>query len=247
MSKRLCIDLFCGMGGWSVGFYRQGYSCVGVDRVDVGYPYELQLSDVADYHPGLNPDALVMSPPCTEFSSMTRIAASKGQRGMADPEGEGMRLVNEAIRVRDEAKPRFWVLENVVGSIPYISKVLGPPMLVARPWVLWGNLPPSLMTFEPSKKTLQKRSECEQRQGIRYWRLAEDFAFDPLSSWKRARIPVFIAQEIARRIDSQIDEAAPGWRTQGLWCDKHDRPGNEFRRNARDVFGWSLRDKVVQA
>lgn len=206
---KLCIDLFCGMGGWSVGFHRQGYGCVGIDRVDVGYPYDLILSDVVDYHPPRGATALVMSPPCTEFSSMTRIAAKKGQRGEADPEGEGMRLVNEAVRVRDEARPIFWVLENVMGSIPYIEKVLGPPMLIARPWVLWGNLPKSLMQFEPSKKMLQKRNEYEQRQGIRYWRMAEDFAFDPLSSWKRARIPVFIAQEIAKRCDSSLIEVRP--------------------------------------
>ena len=190
-----------------MGFHRQGYSCTGIDRVDVGYPYELLLSDVRDYHPDVSPKALVMSPPCTEFSSMTHIAAKKGQRGAPDPK-KGMELVREAIRVRDEAKPDFWILENVFGSISYISKLLGPPMLIARPWVLWGNLPKSMMTFEPTKKILQKRSEYEQRSGIRYWRLAEDFAFDPLSSWKRARIPVFIAQEMARRIDqAQIPEA----------------------------------------
>jgi site-specific DNA-cytosine methylase len=36
--KPLCIDLFCGLGGWSEGFLAEGYHCVGFDieRHDYG-------------------------------------------------------------------------------------------------------------------------------------------------------------------------------------------------------------------
>jgi site-specific DNA-cytosine methylase len=38
MAKPLCIDLFCGLGGWSEGFLAEGYECMGFDieRHDYG-------------------------------------------------------------------------------------------------------------------------------------------------------------------------------------------------------------------
>src|SRR5574337_1942086 len=74
----------------------------------------------------------------------------KGQRGPPDPMGpKGIGLVEEAIRIREEARPEFWILENVWGSRPYIEPLLGKPMLLAKPWVLWGNLPPALFEYQP--------------------------------------------------------------------------------------------------
>jgi hypothetical protein len=211
--NRLCIDLFCGMGGWSIGFYREGYRCVGIDIVDVGYPYELVLSDVRDYHPNQRPRALVMSPPCTEFSTLTKLSWSKGQRGPPDPD-KGLELVREAIRIRDEACPDFWTLENVWGSLQYIEPILGKPMLLAKPWVLWGNLPPLMFEYEPKRGgDLKLCHSFELGKGVKHDTISsprtynkggdriglpEDFPFDPLRSWKRARVPVWLAQSIAK-------------------------------------------------
>jgi hypothetical protein len=217
-AQKRCLDLFCGMGGWSIGFYREGYHCVGVDIVDVGYPYHLIQRDVHDYHPTFRPRALVMSPPCTEFSTLTKLSHAKGQRGPPDPEGpRGMGLVREAIRIRNEARAEFWVLENVWGSRPFIEPILGAPMLLAKPWVLWGNLPALMFEYEPKRGGDLKLSHTfEATKGIKHGSISpprmynkggdriglpEDFPFDPLRSWKRARIPVWLAQSIARWID----------------------------------------------
>ena len=48
--RPLCIDLFCGLGGWSEGFLAEGYRCVGYD-IEAhdygtgGYPGELTPRD----------------------------------------------------------------------------------------------------------------------------------------------------------------------------------------------------------
>jgi hypothetical protein len=213
---KLCLDLFCGMGGWSIGFHREGYRCVGVDIVDVGYPYELVLSDVRDFHSAdyfhdIRPNVVVASPPCTEFSTLTKLSHAKGQRGPPDPLGpNGIVLVKEAIRIRDEARPDFWVLENVWGSRQYIEPLLGPPMLAVKPWVLWGNLPPKMFDYEPRRGGDLKLSHSfELGKGGDRIGLPEDFPFDPLRSWKRARIPVWLAQSIARMCDAVIFERKP--------------------------------------
>ena len=51
MSKSLCIDLFCGLGGWAEGFLAEGYDMIGFDieRHEYGeqkYPAQLVLQDV---------------------------------------------------------------------------------------------------------------------------------------------------------------------------------------------------------
>ena len=194
-----CMDIFCGMGGWSIGFYREGFNCRGVDVVDVGYPYELTLSDVRDFHPrpGCDVDVMVMSPPCTEFSVLTTLSYKKGQRGPPEPE-KGIELVREAMRIKDEGSPRYWVLENVVGSIPHLRPILGEPRLVAKPWVLWGNFPmPQLPEFPRGDHKTSHSFERHNKGGNRIG-LPEDFPFDPLRSWRRARIPTFLAQAMAR-------------------------------------------------
>jgi site-specific DNA-cytosine methylase len=38
MAKPLCIDLFCGLGGWSHGFLAEGWDCVGFDIERHQYP-----------------------------------------------------------------------------------------------------------------------------------------------------------------------------------------------------------------
>lgn len=210
------LDLFCGMGGWSIGFYREGFDCVGVDIIDVGYPYQLWQTDIREWqaNPAWNFDVIVSSPPCTEFSPLSRLSYQKGQRAKPDPD-KGLELIRESMRVTMEAQPKYWILENVYASIPYIHSVLGKPMLIAKPWVLWGNLPNFMFEFEPKRGGDQKTSHTFEHHGKGgnvlgkgggRIGLPEDFAFDPLRSWKRARIPVFLSQSIARAINKEMED-----------------------------------------
>lgn len=192
------LDLFCGMGGWSIGFWREKYDCYGMDIIDVGYPYDLTVCDIKNYHPHIKPDVIVLSPPCTEFSTLTMLSYRKGQRGPPEPE-KGIELVKEGLRVVQEAEPKYWILENVYGSISHLQPILGKPKLLAKPWVLWGHFPSFMFASEPKRKGDNKICHTfELGKGSNRIGLPEDFPFDPLRSWKRAKIPVFLSQQIAK-------------------------------------------------
>ena len=73
--KPLCIDLFCGLGGWAEGFLAEGFECIGFDieRHDYGaggYPGQLVLQDVLTLHGSQfrNAACIVASPPCQAYS-----------------------------------------------------------------------------------------------------------------------------------------------------------------------------------
>ena len=55
MDKPICIDLFCGLGGWTEGLLAEGYDVVGFDieRHVYGehrYPAQLVIQDVLTLH-----------------------------------------------------------------------------------------------------------------------------------------------------------------------------------------------------
>lgn len=75
--KPLCVDLYCGLGGWTEGFLAEGWGVIGFDieRHVYGeqrYPAQLVLQDVLTLHGSQfkEADCLVFSPPCQEYSYM---------------------------------------------------------------------------------------------------------------------------------------------------------------------------------
>jgi hypothetical protein len=184
------------MGGWSIGFHREGFDCKGVDIVDVGYPYKLIQADVRELTFKIDVDVVVASPPCTEFSPLTKLSWRKGQRGPPNPE-KGMELVMAGMRVISQANPKFWLLENVKGAIPYFEKIphLGEPRAKIGSYCLWGNFPGLDFDGNPNK-------------GGDKIGLPEESYRDPLRSWKRARIPVQLSLAVARACKEELSKAS---------------------------------------
>lgn len=144
------------MGGWSNGFAKEGFECVGVDIVNVGYPYQLVLADAwaLDGNKFKEFDVIVGSPPCRDFSQLAT-SLGKTWKIPPDPKGKGMELVNVFLRIVKEAKPKFWIMENVNG----LCKYLKPPDIQAwitktRQRCFWGEFPNTILPVVITRKNV---------------------------------------------------------------------------------------------
>ena len=131
MTSPLCIDLYCGLGGWAEGFLSEGYRVKGFD-IEAhdygtgGYPGELILRDVRSIHGSEFKDAAVIvgSSPCQEFSY--RAMPWKRAKALGPPY-LGMELFQAQFRIQREAceaAGRYipMVVENVRGAQKWVGR-----------------------------------------------------------------------------------------------------------------------------
>lgn len=124
---------------------------------------------VENFHPMLEVYGIIANPVCTEFST----ARSDGKARNPD---EGMFLVNECLRIIEEARQRgglkFWVIENPARGV--LHKYLGEPRYKYEPWwygspwtkqtALWGEFNIPLRQFS-RWEDVPKIPELYQRPG----------------------------------------------------------------------------------
>jgi len=112
---RKILDLFCGAGGFSLGFKETGNQLIGVDTWEIAgetWEHNIQgefiLKDVRELDLSTigKVDILIGSPPCQPFSK----ANIRGKT--EDPE-----MVLRYLEIRDELNPEFWVMEEVPGVV----------------------------------------------------------------------------------------------------------------------------------
>ncbi len=122
------VELYAGTAGGTAAFRKAGWRVVTVDLVRGCRPSivaDVRALPLAAERP---PDVVWASPPCTEFSD-----ANPGR-----PPRPSLELVVATLEAVRWLRPRFWVMENVRGAIPW----LGIPVQKVGPWCLWGYFPP---------------------------------------------------------------------------------------------------------
>lgn len=133
----LVVELFSGRARATAAFRTRGYRVLTVD-VDRRHRPDI-VADVCHLPLLLGPDVgrpvelLWCSPPCTEFSDANPNA----------PLRPSLELIFAALSAVQLLRPRYWVLENVRGAIPF----LGIPAQKIGPWCLWGYFPELRVTF----------------------------------------------------------------------------------------------------
>jgi hypothetical protein len=154
--KPLCIDGFCGLGGWAEGFLAEGWDVIGFDieKHQYGphkYPGQLVIQDVLTLHGNQFKDAdcLVFSPPCQEFSYMAMpwsLAKAKAAAIRADTTGKMLadltRLFDACFRIQAQASLAAgrrvpMVVENVRGAQLWV----GRSRWNFGSYHLWGDVP----------------------------------------------------------------------------------------------------------
>lgn len=183
------LDCFCGLGGASEGFHREGFACTGIDNVDVGYPYELILADMRelDGKDFGGYDVIWGSPPCRDFVNMS----DWHWKEKRNPE-KGLELVNCFIDFVRKAYPKIWIMENVKYLTKYFKlkprqiSWIGTPKKVRA---FWGNYPSFLMP-------LQELSEKCKDVGK---------PFSEMRKWQRAKIPLPCSLAFAKACKQKLE------------------------------------------
>lgn len=113
------LDLFCGAGGASMGYYLAGYEVTGIDiKHGKRYPFTylrkdvmtLTVEDLAPY------DLIHASPPCQTHSITRNLRIAQGKQTSK------LDLI-EPVRQLLKASGKPYIIENVVGA-PLIDPVL---------------------------------------------------------------------------------------------------------------------------
>jgi hypothetical protein len=163
----LCIDLFCGLGGWTEGFLAEGYRVVGFDIERRPYPGQLVLQDVLTLHGSQfrHATVIVASPPCQAYSY--RAMPWKRAKALPSPDNTLFEACFRIQREATEAAGRHipLVVENVRGAQPWVGR--------ARwhygSYYLWGDVP-ALM---PSSKARKFNPDGTQHPSGSWFKIAD--------------------------------------------------------------------------
>ncbi len=154
------LDLFSGRGGFCKPWADNGHEVVTLDNDTDGTFSSTHTTNISnfsplDHYPVGHFDVILAGVPCTEYARWGMRGVNRTLQSM-DPETIRPKneLLNEFIRIRDELKPTYWVVENVRSSIPFISEHLGRPSVrIGMRW-FWSNTTGFETFFGPTEMKL---------------------------------------------------------------------------------------------
>jgi len=193
------LDLFSGLGGASEAMVRDDtWSVLRIENNPLlgGVPYTVidDVKNIANNIFGSHNvkqkiDLIWASPPCREFSSGYSSPKSIWCREHGiESYQPNMELLEAALRIIEIVKPKYWVIENVVGSIRYFQEYLGEPRQIIGPYVLWGNFP----ILEIDSAQLISKSKKDVHSS------------NPLRSNYKAKVDIHISRTLKETIDNQM-------------------------------------------
>lgn len=191
----LCIDLYCGLGGWAEGFLSEDYDVIGFDieRHDYGiggYPGQLVLQDVTTLDGARFKDAavIVASPPCQAYSY--RAMPWKRAKALPPPDNT---LFDACFRIQREASAAAghkipMVVENVCGA----QKWVGRAKWHYGSYYLWGDVP-ALMPW--TQRAVMKEGVAHRNNGeTNFHGSAERATKVPGLNWSGSDKPGYVAR-----------------------------------------------------
>ena len=190
------VDLFSGLGGASEAMAQdRSWNVLRIENNPLlsNVPFTV-IEDVKKIRDNVESNWLVpridliwASPPCREFSNgynSPKSIASRSESGL-DAYYPDLSLLEAAIDIIKTVKPKYWVIENVVGSIRYFAEYLGEPRQIIGPYVLWGNFP----YIQPGEIATKASKDVHSS--------------DPLRSNKKAKVDFEISKSLKIAIEQQ--------------------------------------------
>lgn len=191
------LDLFSGLGGASEAMLNNGWEVKRIENnpalalvpnTEIMNVYDVgQLLDLGISMGNIptQPTLVWASPPCTDFSDGYNSPKSKaGRDGIHYYPHDAIELVKETKRIIDIIQPKYWIIENVRGAIPFLEKILGKPVMIIDSIVLWGRFPK--WSMEPGYKHIKDDSAWSD---------------DPMRANKRALIPYAVSDACRQSIE----------------------------------------------
>ena len=191
------LDLFSGLGGFSEAFLVAGDEVARVEKnpllsevPNTSIECVRQVRDrLLEYKqkglPIRDIDVVLASPPCYEFSLAYSAPRCEAQRNNEEW-NPSLELVEITLDIIQLIQPRYWIIENVVGSARYFKQLGLIPRQVSRPYLLYGNFP----TFSIPDNMPSKADK-------------DSYHGDPLRANKRALIPLELSMALRKAIISQ--------------------------------------------
>ena len=158
----LFLDLFSGLKGASHSAIVRGWDVITVD-INPKFNPSI-LADINNWHwNGCHVKILWASPPCDEFTLYSLPQSWKCHKGKPKKIPD-ISLIIKVKELIEEINPDYYIIENVIGAVPFIDPIFGHYKKHVGSRYLWGEFP----IFDTSHKYGKwKLSPGENRKSIR--------------------------------------------------------------------------------